>query len=158
MIDESWYIKPPGIREGVSSGGVVARAQDGIVWVALARENIEDAYILPKGRVEPGESIEEAARREIMEEAGLSGLTLLADLGVQERLNFEKVEWKKIYYFLYTTNHTGGRPTDPNHQYRCDWFPIDSLPPMLWPEQLALIMRNRAKIIQLVLNEKQTLP
>lgn len=156
MINESWYIKPHGIRESASSGGIIARYHDGIVWVALAREDIDDAsYILPKGRVESGETTEEAARREIQEEAGLTHLKLLADLGVQERLNYEKTEWKQIYYFLYSTNITGGKPTDPNHQYICDWFPIGSLPRMLWPEQRALIEENKDKIIQLVLNEEE---
>ncbi len=41
-------------------------------------------WVFPKGGVEPDEEPEEAARREIEEEVGLSGLSLLAPLGETE--------------------------------------------------------------------------
>ncbi len=150
MIDSTWYVKPNGIRESMSAGGVIVRKEGQVIWVALVRESENDDYILPKGRVEPGEAAEQAARREIEEEAGLTGLQFLANLGTQERLNFQKTEWKTTYYYLYLTDQVESHPTDPYHAYRCDWFSLDDLPPMFWPEQRELIETNHKMIQELV--------
>ncbi len=49
---------------------------------------------LPKGHIEPGESREEAARREVREETGLSGLEIVADLGRQT----VEFDWQDRHY------------------------------------------------------------
>lgn len=56
----------------VAAGGGVVRNGEGKVLMIL-RHGIWD---LPKGKQEPGESIEECALREVEEETGLSGLKL----------------------------------------------------------------------------------
>jgi 8-oxo-dGTP pyrophosphatase MutT (NUDIX family) len=71
-IDESWYQKPSGVRTDISAGGVVIRLEAGVLRVALVSEAGLSHYFLPKGRVESGEDLQTAARREIEEEAGLS--------------------------------------------------------------------------------------
>jgi 8-oxo-dGTP pyrophosphatase MutT (NUDIX family) len=149
-MDESWYHKPPGIKESITAGGLVARLVNGEVWVALVQEGDQMDYILPKGSLETGEDLESAARREIEEEAGLSSLELVAKLGVQERLNYRRTAWKITHYYLFITEQEQGRPTDTGHGYRCRWFPIEALPGMFWPEQKRLIEDNRERICELV--------
>lgn len=149
-MNEDWYRKPPRIKENIAAGGLVARLVEGQVWVALVQEGNQMDYILPKGSLEPGEDLEEAARREIEEEAGLSSLELVAKLGVQERLNYRRNAWKVIHYFLFVTGIEGGSPTDTTHGYHCRWFPIDSLPSMFWPEQKRLIVEKRNWICEMV--------
>ena len=75
--------RPPGVSDRTSSGGVVVRIADGQIYVALVGELGLTERVLPKGGVEAGESLEEAARREIEEEAGLSSLELIEKLGVR---------------------------------------------------------------------------
>ena len=150
MIDDSFYQKPPGIRVSLAAGGVVVRLQGEQLLVALVKEGDYNCYILPKGSLEPGEDLEETARREIEEEAGLSQLEYLADLGVQERLNYRRKAWKVIHYFVFFTQQEDAQPSDVNHQYRCEWFPLDELPEMFWPEQQRLIEENRQWISELV--------
>jgi 8-oxo-dGTP pyrophosphatase MutT (NUDIX family) len=59
---------------------------------------------LPKGHVEPGESTEQAALREVREEAGLLDLEILASLGHQTA----EFDWdgqrfiREEFYFLMT--------------------------------------------------------
>jgi ADP-ribose pyrophosphatase YjhB (NUDIX family) len=151
IIDGSWYNRLPNIPEETSAGGIVIRLEGDDVLVALLKEGSHknQKYVLPKGRLEPGESLEQGARREIHEEAGLSDLHPLADLGMQERLSFSKKRWKRIHYFLFLTRQTTGTPTDPHISYELAWFPIHNLPDMLWPEQKALIDLNRSQIINL---------
>ena len=149
FANASWYTRPPNVPARTSAGGVVARlAEDDRVMVALTRELNWRQFILPKGGVEPGESLEAAARREIAEEAGLTDLHLLGKLGERERLNSARTRWITAHYFLFTTRQITGTPTDPAHQYQLSWAPIDALPGLIWPEQLELIQTNAPLIEQ----------
>jgi len=54
-----------------SAGGVVVRKLQGRVQVALVGNSKRDTWYLPKGGVAKGETVEQAAIREVMEETGL---------------------------------------------------------------------------------------
>jgi len=143
-IDASWYQRPPGLPEQVSAGGVVVRYAGGLTYAALVRDGREQLYVLPKGHVEPGESFDQAARREIEEEAGLAELHYLTELGRRSRLSYSKRVWKVTHYFLYRTSQVDGKPTDAHKPYELRWFPLDRLPPLFWPEQRETIEQARA--------------
>ncbi len=146
-IDDSWYVRPPGFRHRTGAGGVVVRAADGELLVALVKEvEVGDHhYVLPKGGIDPGEDMETAARREIAEESGLVDLTLLGALGTLARLNFKKTYWQTSHYGLYQTEQIEGEATDPAN-YGLAWFPIEELPPLCWPDEKMLIAFNRQRI------------
>lgn len=149
-IDDSWYHRLPNLVEEVSAGGIVARRAGSEVYVALIREKGAPHYVLPKGRLEPNESIEQAAHREIAEEAGITRLRLLADLGSRERLSSSKRRWKKVHYFLFQTDQIQADPARLERDNHTDWFPLHRLPDLYWPEQKALIDFNRDRIYQLL--------
>jgi ADP-ribose pyrophosphatase YjhB (NUDIX family) len=52
--------------------GVAAVVRDGEGRVLLVRRADREVWALPMGRVEPGETVEEAVRREVREETGLA--------------------------------------------------------------------------------------
>ena len=149
-IDESWYQKPEGVDTRTAAGGVVARVDAGRILLAFAVEQEFDGYVLPKGHVDPGESVEEAARREIAEEVGVTDLRLIGPLGALDRLSYDKAEWKRTHYFLFATRQVQATPTDTQAHQEMAWFPLDELPPIFWPEQRALIEENRESIERLV--------
>src|SRR5215210_7834695 len=60
-------------RREISAGCVVYRTRDGNTEVALIQPRERDAWALPKGLIEPGETAQRAARREARGETGLSG-------------------------------------------------------------------------------------
>ena len=68
-----------------SAGGVVADGERVLVIVRPGRTgpNGRPEVRLPKGHVEPGESREQTAQREVGEEAGLLQAEIVADLGHQ---------------------------------------------------------------------------
>ena len=55
----------------ISAGGVACRSLAGTIEVALIKTSTEGRWQLPKGIVDPGETPEQAALREVREEAGI---------------------------------------------------------------------------------------
>jgi 8-oxo-dGTP pyrophosphatase MutT (NUDIX family) len=56
-----------------AAGGVVSRAgEGGVLEVLLVHRPKYDDWTLPKGKLEPGETHEQAALREVAEETGLA--------------------------------------------------------------------------------------
>lgn len=149
-IDDSWYHRLPGIPEEISAGGIVVRTQSQQIYIALIRERGAPIYVLPKGRLEAGESIEQAAYREIAEEAGLTHLQLLTALGMRERLSFTKRSWKKVYYFLFATTQIQSDVKHLESGNKLEWFPLNQIPQLYWPEQKALVDFNREQIRTMV--------
>src|SRR5947207_10568663 len=60
-------------RREISAGCVVYRTTNDAIDVVLIQPRDRDAWALPKGLIERGETAERAARREAREETGLSG-------------------------------------------------------------------------------------
>ena len=152
-IDSSWYKKPAGkLPERLVAGGVVVRMEDGKLLVGLIRDQKYEDYMLPKGGVEKGESLEEAAKREVMEETGIDNLNLVCFLGKKERLSSEKKVWAITSYYLFTTNQITGKQNlqEGEEDLVFEWFDIDKLPSFFWPEQKELIEENLEKIKKII--------
>ena len=64
----------------VASGGIIIRRGEAL----LLHRHKRDEYVLPKGHVEAGEKLEQAALREAREETGYAHLQILAGLGTLE--------------------------------------------------------------------------
>ncbi len=159
MIDESWYRRPPGVATHTAAGGVIIRPQENRLLVALIREGDLQGFVLPKGHVEPDESLEAAARREIAEETGLRGLASLGELAVRERLDHSKEEWKRTHYFLFVLRpSSAASPKSADASELVHWFPLDALPAMFWPEQRELLETYQDKIVELVHQERDIPP
>ncbi|HHT49207.1 MAG TPA: NUDIX hydrolase [Firmicutes bacterium] len=84
-----------GAEVEICAGGVVFK--DGKV-VSLRRKN--GVWLMPKGHVDPGESLEEAAVREVLEETGLVA-QVGAPLGETEYSFTEDgvIHRKKVFWF-----------------------------------------------------------
>src|SRR5260370_39694486 len=91
-------------RTAVSAGAIILREIEGELKLALAHhKNSAKEWVLPKGHVDPGESLEQAALREIHEETGLARVQLIKHLGTIMRQSIKSngdVEDKTIHYFL----------------------------------------------------------
>jgi len=157
-VDDSWYTRIPGCPERVSAGGVVLRLEKGGLWVALVREVGVEGYVIPKGGVEPGESIDEAALREIAEEAGITQLTKIGYLGTLERMSEKKIYWSINHYNLYLTEQREGQILDTEHHFDFGWFPIEEPPVLFWPDEKRLLIENRAKMYDAVIQHQNPRP
>ncbi len=80
--------KKPSIQEVVrepTAGGVIFRRNDKGDVEFLLYQDARDRWTIPKGHVEPGESTQEAAKREVTEESGLKKIAMCGWLG---KVNF----------------------------------------------------------------------
>jgi|CXWL01.1.fsa_nt_gi ADP-ribose pyrophosphatase YjhB (NUDIX family) len=88
------------------AGGIVLG--DSGTLVLVKRLGGDGSWLFPKGHVEENETLEQASRREIEEETGLTSLELLDDLGVYRRPAIQKdgienlLELKEIQMYLFT--------------------------------------------------------
>ena len=155
MIDKRYYKRNPKAVDRTSAGGVVCRIDpdNGQILFAVVVEKGRDHYVLPKGGVEAGESLEEAARREIGEEAGIHQLKCIQKLGMLERLSFKKTHWSMAHMYLFLTDQVDFRPTDIEHNYEPEWWSLDKIGPMFWPEQQKLVEEKRDIIKQAIERE-----
>ena len=149
MIDETWYTRSDDAPLAVSAGGAIVRVEQDQVLIALAQQRATTGFVLPKGHVDPGEDFEQAARREVTEEAGFTDLTLLGDLGMRERYNGAKTHWKRTHYFLFLTQQVDAAPLESDRHAPPAWFPLDDLPTIAWPEQRQLVEAKRDEIARL---------
>ncbi len=156
MIDDSWYLRDAGLVEVVSAGGAVVRMHGKDPVVALITELDHPHFVLPKGHVEPGETIESAARREIGEEAGLHDIRLIRPLGTIDRQNYERTKWKTIHFFLYTTDETSFTPIEGDKHPEAGWFSLGALPTLFWPDQRELLAELRSEFDKQGLNLLQS--
>jgi 8-oxo-dGTP pyrophosphatase MutT (NUDIX family) len=102
-------------RRTRSAGGIVLGDSG---TIAMVRHEGSDVWLFPKGTIKEGEADEQAARREIEEEAGLTDLELIDDLGTYTRhpINPDGSddfgEIKEIHMYLFAaTPHATLAPT-----------------------------------------------
>ena len=116
------------VQKEVSAGGVVYRRTGDDIEVVLASRRTRRgqlAWGLAKGGIEEGETLEDAALREVEEETGLRA-TIEGSLGdtryfyVWEQIRIRKT----VHFFLMRA--TGGDPADRDDEMEeIRWFPID---------------------------------
>lgn len=103
---------------------ILLREGDGVTEVLLVRHTYQDAWALPGGGVERGETLEQAACREAREEAGAVLATLKLH-GVYT--NF--FDFKSDHVVVFTCTDFTLQPRQPSLEIaETRFFPVDALP------------------------------
>ena len=125
------------MRREFSAGGIMVRRLRGRWVVAVIRPagRPPGNWVLPKGRIEPGESGECAALREIGEETGASG-QVIAPLGAIEYWFSDQGErvLKRVSFFLVAYRRGAlGRLSEASRREVAEakWLPLVDAPALL---------------------------
>jgi 8-oxo-dGTP pyrophosphatase MutT (NUDIX family) len=114
-------------RAATSAGAIILREVGGKLKIALAHHSRgTKPWILPKGHVEEGESLEQTALREIYEEAGLDNVQLIKHLGtiMRESLtsNGDVVQKTIHFYLAYALGESQSQAPSDQRFIEADWF------------------------------------
>lgn len=121
------------VKRARSAGGVVFRrffpATSEVEFRILLLQHETGKWMLPKGTIEPGETPEAVALREVAEETGLRNVRIVADLGEERYVFFWKVENtyydKTVHYYLMES--LGDEEPSPQREegfIRCEWVTL----------------------------------
>ena len=102
-VEELWMRFCMNYFEVVSAGGIVVNSKNKLLWI-----NRNNHWDLPKGKVEKGESLENAAMREVSEETGIGDLEITDDLAT----TYHTYEVDGVVHlkttFWFSMKHKGG--------------------------------------------------
>ena len=129
----------------VSAGGVVYRQRDGVLQVALVGKITPPRWGLPKGGQQRGESLEQAALREVSEETGLQARLIcpLGDIEYWFRWGGRR-HFKTVYFYLMEA--IGGDTALHDHEYDLvEFFTFeDARREMSYPSEVEVLLRAGA--------------
>ncbi len=128
--------KVPEVRREVSAGGLIWRRSESAdcIEVVLVRPTGKSTWVLPKGHVEQGETLLDAAVREAMEESGLkvapgeqlgqvSYLYSWRDSPADQPIRI----FKRVHFYLMEC--VGGDPAHHDHEVdEVRWIPLEEAP------------------------------
>lgn len=137
-------------RDEISAGGVIyRRTEDDGVEVIICKDAGYHRWVLPKGLVAPGESYEQAALREVAEEAGVRG-RLVGRLGEPEKYIYMSRGvrvFKQVHYFL--LEYESGCVEDHDHEMEeVRWVPLDAaIDTVAYEGAKAVLRRAKAALL-----------
>ena len=104
-----------------AAGGIVTRpGADGPEVLVVHRPAYDD-WSLPKGKLEPGEDDETAARREVLEETGVDAVVI--DRATSVRYVDRRGRSKQVDYFTMAARSVAPRPPDDEVDVVA-WWPV----------------------------------
>ena len=119
------------MKREFSAGGLVVRRFRGRPFLCAIRVKDGTVLALPKGHIDPGESAESAARREVREETGLDAepVEKLGDIRYWYVRGGHRV-LKVVSFFLF--RYRAGSVRDHDREVdAAEWIPLEEAPRLL---------------------------
>lgn len=139
----------PKTRSEVSAGGVIyQRTPDGVVFGLIATKG-KTRWQLPKGKQEPGETLEATAAREVAEETGLLGTVRAPleaiDIWFNVNEGGQPVRRHKLVHFYLLEYRSGSTADHDDEVDDARWFPADeALTRLTFPSERRVAARALA--------------
>lgn len=118
MPDDGRTVPPSPLTH---AGGVVLRALEGPTECLLVRATPPPHdWVLPKGHIDPGETPEACARREVAEEAGV-------DAAIDRLLGYDTYvtpQGKHVSAVFFLMRYAGA--VEPLEERECRWFTVEA--------------------------------
>ncbi|PHK96632.1 phosphohydrolase [Pseudoroseomonas rhizosphaerae] len=128
--------------------GVIAFRGDDVLLVRRAKPPRMGEWSIPGGAQHLGETAEAAARRELLEEAGVTVGPLTVAV-VVDALNHDEAGRARFHYTIidFAGRWTGGEPVAGDDVSEARFFPPEALPGLgLWDEAIRAIAEGRKRL------------
>lgn len=116
-------------RNPVPSVGMAVLRGDECLFIRRGNPPCPGTWALPAGYVEIGETLEEAAARELEEETGLVGEAVRLIGAYTE----ENPDYEEVLVIVYLMKVAGGEPTAGSDATDVRYFPLNGLPILHFP-------------------------
>ena len=127
---------PPPTDVIQAAGGLVVRRQSGNLEIAVVHRPVHRDWSFPKGKLEPGETFEQAARREVLEETGMT-CRLVRFIGHTEYVD-RKGRPKAVAYWVMAPESGSFRPNSEVDELR--WATLEDAARLLsYPRDRELV-------------------
>jgi len=127
---------PPPTDVIQAAGGLVVRRQSGNLEIAVVHRPVHRDWSFPKGKLEPGETFEQAARREVLEETGMT-CRLVRFIGHTEYVD-RKGRPKAVAYWVMAPETGSFRPNGEVDELR--WVTLEGATRLLsYPRDRELV-------------------
>jgi 8-oxo-dGTP pyrophosphatase MutT (NUDIX family) len=121
----------PRVMHERSAGGLVLKRERGLYYGLLIGRSTPRIWALPKGHIEPNESIEDAATREVLEETGIEGTIVVKLSDIRYWFYANKAKHSKIVHFFLMRYVNGTPKPQAGEVDEALWVPLDELNDML---------------------------
>ena len=122
------------MKSETSAGGVLHRKVKGNVEFLIVQHSGHHRWVLPKGRIDPGETKEQTAAREVKEEAGVTAeigeylgeFTIFYTVPTSRQANPQKEKVRKTSHFFLMQYKAGDPAKD--HDWEIEdtvWLKVD---------------------------------
>lgn len=120
-------------NDEIPAVSVAVRRGDTVLLVKRGREPSRGYYAFPGGRVEPGEGLKDAARRELLEETGLyvRDLQPLRDYLIEGRRDDRLLRYR---LHVFAASHDAGEAVAGDDAEEAGWFDLEAMRAMLLSE------------------------
>lgn len=137
------------VREPTAGGIIFRRDSNGNVEILLIQDH-KDRWTIPKGHIEEGETAQDAARREIGEEAGLHDIDMLGWLG---KIHFRYRRLEKLVLitqqvYLMRVKTSGNEIQKEDWMNGIKWFPFAEALDLIEYEDIGKLMLLAMKRIR----------
>ena len=129
------------MKKVVSSGGIIVKKVEGKMRLLLVSLPGVKGLVFPKGHVDSGETIKQAAIREVIEETGLRNLKIIKKLGVVTRPARErdgKEVVKDIHLYFMKADNLVHSEADENY----GWYTVEEALVRLYPQESEFLQKN----------------
>ncbi|MBI3627839.1 MAG: NUDIX domain-containing protein [Candidatus Sungbacteria bacterium] len=125
-----------GDRPKVGIGIIVKRGNKILLGERLSNHGA-GTFEIPGGHLEFGETFEEAAKREVLEETGLQDITLCGVVSIGNDILYDK---HYVSIGLLAECHSGeSYDAEPEHSRNWRWYALDKLPVPVFPHSQRVI-------------------
>ncbi len=123
--------KPGRVKHERSAGGLVLRSERATYSGLLIGRSTPRIWSLPKGHIEPNESIEAAALREVEEETGIKATIIVKLSDIRYWFFANKMKHSKIVHFFLMRDVSGTPTPQEGEVDEVIWVKLDEMPEML---------------------------